>query len=172
MAKKSDSFFIRASVDTSSSTYQETEIDLGSFVNLGVSKSTLLRVHRVAVQYLDESDPNHAINETATNSKVGWQLCTQKQSNLVYAGEDKSLVAAGSIDIFADGTRTIFVNDATDVNPAEWTNGFLVGVDTMYLGANMSNALDSGNLTIGVILEVTLETASQSSATALALSQS
>jgi hypothetical protein len=168
---KSDSFFIRASVDTNASTYAQTEIDLGSFVNLGVSKSTLLRIHKVSVQYLDESDPEHAINETATNSKVGWQLCTQTQSDLVYAGENRSLVSSGGLDIFTDGTRTIFVNDAPDINPDQWTNGFLVGVDSMFLGTNMSNALDSGNLTIGIIMECTLETATQASATALALSQ-
>ena len=171
MAKKSESFFIRASVDTNDSTYAQTEIDLGSFVNLGVSKSTLLRIHKVSVQYLDEGNSNHAINETATNSKVGWQLCTQTQSSLVYAGEDKSLVSAGSIDIFADGTRTIFVNDSTDINPDQWRNGMLIGVDSMFLGCNMSNALDSGQLTIGIVMECTLESATQASATALALSQ-
>ena len=69
---KSESFFIRAEVDTANdgSTYNQTEIDLGSFVNLGVSKSTLLRVHNVAVTYQDAGTPGAPINETATNSKV------------------------------------------------------------------------------------------------------
>jgi len=171
MAKKSNSFFIRAEVDTNGSTFAQTEIDLGSFVNLGVQKSTLLRVHRLACTYLDEGNPNHAINETVTNSKVAWQLTTQSQAAIVYPGSDKSVVSCGGLDIFADGTRTIFVDEASGVNPEEWTNGFLVGVDSMYLGTNMSNALDSGNLTIGIVMECTLESATQASATALALSQ-
>lgn len=171
MAKKSDSFFIRAEVDTNAAVYAQTEIDLGSFVNLGVQKSTLLRIHRVAVTYLDEADAEHAINETSTNSKVGWQLTTQSQSNLVYPGADKSVVSCGGLDIFADGTRTIFVNDASGVNPEEWTNGVLIGVDSLFLGTRMSNALDSGNLTIGIVIECTLENATQANATALALSQ-
>ncbi len=171
MAKKSDSFFIRAEVDTNGATYAQSEIDLGSFVNLGVQKSTLLRVHRLACTYLDVSDSSHAINETATNSKVAWQLCTQSQTAIVYPGSDKSVVSCGGLDIFADGTRTIFVNDASGVNPEEWTKGFLVGVDSLFLGTDMSNALDSGDLTIGIVMECTLETATQASATALALSQ-
>ena len=103
---KSDSFFIRAQVDTANdgSTYNQTEIDLGSFVNLGVSKSTLLRVHNIAVSYLNASSASAAINETATNSKVSWQLCTQSQTNIVYPGADKSMVSSGGLDIFADGT--------------------------------------------------------------------
>ena len=170
---KSDSFFIRAQVDTANdgSTYNQTEIDLGSFVNLGVSKSTLLRVHNIAVSYLDAASASNAINETATNSKVSWQLCTQSQTNIVYPGADKSVVSSGGLDIFADGTRTIFVGEAPDVNPQNWSKGYLVGVDSMFLGSRESNALDSGPLTIGVVMECTLETATQASATALALSQ-
>ena len=168
---KSDSFFIRAEVDTNGATFAQSEIDLGSFVNLGVSKSTLLRIHRLACTYLDEGNSNGAINETATNSKVGWQLTTQSQSAIVYPGSDKSVVSCGGLDIFTDGTRTIFVNDASGVNPEEWTSGTLIAVDSLFLGCNMSNALDSGNLTIGIVLECTLETATQASSTALALSQ-
>jgi hypothetical protein len=168
---KSDSFFIRAEVDTNGVTYAETEIDLGSFVNLGVSKSTLLRVHNVACTYLDAADPGAAINETATNSKVSWQLCTQSQTAIVYPGSDKSVVTSGGLDIFADGTRTIFVGEAPDVNPQNWTNGYLIGVDSLFLATDLSNSLDSGNLTIGIIMECTLETATQASSTALALSQ-
>ena len=168
---KSDSFFIRAEVVTNSGTYAQSEIDLGSFVNLGVTKSTLLRVHNVSVSFLDTSNPAHAINETATNSKVVWQMCTQSQTAIVYPGSDKSVMTSGGIDIFADGTRTIFVGDAPDINPQHWNKGYLVGVDSLFLGTNQSNALDSGELTIGIVMECTLETATQSSATALALSQ-
>ena len=168
---KSDSFFLRAEVDTNGATYAQAEIDLGSFVNLGVSKSTVLRIHRLACTYLDASSSPDAINETATNSKVGWQLCTQSQSTIVYPGSDKSVVSCGGLDIFTDGTRTIFVNDATGVNPEEWTNGTVIAVDSLFLGCEMSNSLDSGNLTIGIVLECTLENATQASSTALALSQ-
>ena len=170
---KSDSFYIRAEVDTANdgSTYTQTEIDLGSFVNLGVAKSTLLRIHNVAVSYQDAGTPGAAINETATNSKISWQLCTQSQTAIVYPRKDKTVVSSGGLDIFADGTRTIFVGEAPDVNPQNWRNGYLVGVDSLFLGSKDSNALDSGALTIGVVLECTLETATQASATALALSQ-
>ena len=57
------------------------------------------------------------------------------------------------------------------MNPQNWSKGYLVGVDSMFLGSRESNALDSGALTIGVVMECTLETATQASATALALSQ-
>jgi hypothetical protein len=168
---KSDSFYIRAEVDTNGVTFEETEIDLGSFVNLGISKSTLLRIHNVALSYLDKDTPGAAINETSANTKVSWQLTTNTQSTIVYPGSDKSVVSSGGLDIFTDGTRTIFVNDAPDINPQNWTNGYLIGVDSLYLATDMSGALDSGDLTIGIVMECTLVNATQANSVALALSQ-
>ena len=83
---KSDSFFIRAEVDTNGSTFAQSEIDLGSFVNLGVTKSTLLRIHNIAVQYADGTiaggvSPELPMHATAAGGgKVSWQLTTQTLS--------------------------------------------------------------------------------------------
>ena len=58
-----------------------------------------------------------------------------------------------------------------DVFPQHWTKCYLVGVDSIYLGSEVGGTLTSGDATVSVILECTLETATQASATALALSQ-
>ena len=99
---KSDSFFIRASVTSNGSTFVEAETDLGSFVNLGVSKSTLLRLHNIAVQYTDADAAVDAISG-ASALKVGWQLTTQSQSALVRA-TDKSLVSSNVALVFIANT--------------------------------------------------------------------
>jgi hypothetical protein len=52
-----------------------------------------------------------------------------------------------------------------------WTNGYLVVVDSIFLGADSSATWDSGDEDISNILECTLENATQASSTALALSQ-
>ena len=77
---KSDSFFIRADVETNGTTFAQQEIDLGSYVNLGVSKSTLLRIHNVAISIADDDDPaSQAPFLVAANSeeKISMQLTTQ-----------------------------------------------------------------------------------------------
>jgi hypothetical protein len=176
---KSDSFFIRASVTSSGATFQQSEIDLGSFVNLGVTKSTLLRVHNISAQYAHATDPSTQISD-GTGNKIAWQLATQSQTGLVYA-DDKSLVSSGALALGAgyiapDGSAT--ADFATnnwqqdlDVAPQDWKNGYLVGVDAMYLGVDLYGALDSGEVKVSVVMECTLETATQASSTALALSQ-
>ena len=171
---KSDSFFIRAVVDSNGTTYAQHEIDLGSFVNLGVKSSTLLRIHNVQVGIRDESYPG-SISVDDAQALIGWQLTTQNQTALV-GYDDKSLVAAGSMQLYpgeqASGDyKTSFATHDYDQNPSEFTQGYLVGVDAMFLGVDQSVTLTSGNVSIGIIMECTLETATQASATALALSQ-
>jgi len=169
---KSDSFFIRAQVNyDNAGTYAQAEIDLGSFVNLGVSKSTLLRIHKLSPQYFDVQGT--FIPRATGNSKyanVAWQLTTQSQTEIVTA-DDKSVVSAGGLLSCTDGSGIIQCQDAvTSPSPEDWRNGYLVGVDTLYLAMDGNTDWVSG-FSMNIVLECTLETATQASATALALSQ-
>jgi len=58
-----------------------------------------------------------------------------------------------------------------DVGPQSWTNGYLVGVDDLYLGVDASRDISSGNLTISFVAECTMETLTKEAAISLALSQ-
>ena len=175
---KSDSFFIRARVTQNGTTYTQEEIDLGSFVNLGVKSSTLLRIHDIAVQYATADVVSSVSNSAALH--VGFQLTTQSQTALVHA-DDKSVISTGSLQLYnaptaEDGSAaadysTGFVTDRLDVAPQQWRNGYLVGVDSMFLGIDGSGTATSGNMDVAIVLECTLETATQATATALALSQ-
>ena len=171
---KSDSFFIRAKVTSNGTTFAQEEIDLGSFVNLGVKSSTLLRVHGVDCAIRDESFPG-SISVDDAQFALGWQLTTQTQTAIVGL-DDKSVVASGSMQGYpgeqASGDyKTSFATQDYDMNPRDFKNGYLVGVDSMFLGTDCSQVLTSGNYTVEIILECTLENATQASATALALSQ-
>lgn len=175
---KSDAFFIRGKVSTNGTTYTQTEIDLGSFVNLGVSKSTLLRIHNISVQVLGKASAISTIS-----SSVGFammhQLTTQSQTEIIYA-DDKSLIASGNLrgyngQVAEDGSAaadfaTGFVTQDFDVAPQDFTNGYLVGVDSLFLGCDLSSA-DPTDMSICYVIECTLESATQANSVALALSQ-
>jgi hypothetical protein len=176
---KSDSFFIRAGVTTNDGTFVQSEIDLGSYVNLGVSKSTLLRIHNIAVQYADSNSVSDIISDQGDNM-CSFQLTTQSQTGLVYA-TDKSVVASGSLAMYntqtdPDGSvaadfNTGFISDSLDISPQRWTNGYLIGVDTLFLGTSLLAALETGQIVVSVVMECTLENATQANSVALALSQ-
>ena len=170
---KSDSFFIRGIVTSNGTDYAQAEIDLGSYVNLGVSKSTLLRIHNISTVVTDELAIS--VIADASQTKITHQLTTQSQSGIVFA-DDKSLVASGSLTLYpgeisSGSFSTVNAEDSFDVAPQNFRNGYLVGVDTLYIGVDQSGVLDSGNCKVAYVMECTLESATQTSSVALALSQ-
>ena len=173
---KSDSFFIRASLQTTDDlAFYEEPIDLGAYVD-ALGKS-VLRIHNVAVSFTDSLGGTPDIEASGgagltKNASTSFQLTTQSQTALILAS-DKSVVASGNI-MAANQTNATAgpstVSHDLDNLPQLWTNGYLIAVDTMYLGGSSStNWVDDVYIT--VTMECTVETMSQAAAMALALTQ-
>ena len=82
--------------------------------------------------------------------------------------DDKAMISSGGLTCKTGVTP----GHDYDVNPHMYQKGYLCAVDQLFLGVDQSTAsFDSGAITVSVILECTLENATQASATALALSQ-
>ena len=165
---KSDSFYVRASTNFDGTNFAQSAIDLGAYVDaLG---KTVLRVHNIAVTY---GKPQATPAATATqNHSAQFQLTTQSQSAIVDA-TDKSVISTGKLAISAGGAgETVMMSQDLDIAPQHWRNGYLVGVEQIYLGVDQTMALFSGSDNpVCVVLECTVETLTQNAAMALALSQ-
>jgi hypothetical protein len=164
---KTDSFFIRASTDFNGATYAQSSIDLGAYVD-ALGKS-VLRIHNIAVQW-GSGVPQITI--PAGNHSAAFQLTTQSQGALV-AATDKSVISTGTIFYADDATNPGggVISDNLDIAPQHWTNGYLVGVEQIYLGVDASEATAGGMDACHIVMECTVETLSSSAAMALALSQ-
>ena len=162
---KSDSFFIRAKVDWNGTTYAQNNIDLGAYVD-ALGKS-VLRIHRCEVVW---DSPLDVPAVTATqNHLANFQLTTQSQSALVEA-TDKSVISSGTLYMSAGGGgETVTMSERMNIGPQAWTNGYLVGVEQIYVGVDQTMTICSGEFS--VVLECTVETLSSAAAMALALSQ-
>lgn len=165
---KSDSFFIRAKIDTNGTTFAQESIDLGAYVD-ALGKS-VLRIHNIQVKY-----GGGVMAPTLGSGEVqfcGFQVTTQSQTGMVTL-EDKSLIASGNLIISNTGagpTGVTLINDNLDIGPQHWTKGYLVGVEQIYLGTD-SSAIGGEVEEISIVMECTVETLSQNAAMALALSQ-
>lgn len=163
---KSDSFFIRATTDFNGTTYAQTSIDLGAYVD-ALGKS-VLRIHNISVQY---GAPLGVPAVTATQNHVAaFSLTTQSQTAVIDP-TDKSVISTGRLYMSADAAgATLSISESLDVAPQHWTNGYLVGVEQIYLGVDQTmNMFSTGG--VSIVLECTVETLSSSAAMALALSQ-
>ena len=167
---KTDSFFIRAKISgLTGGTFDQTAIDLGAYVD-ALGKS-VLRIHRVSTQYVFDGFGSPTVGTANGEASANWQLTTQSQSALVDA-TDKSVISTGNLQsVNATGVANhySFSTQDVDINPEDWTNGYLVGVEQIYLGGEATNFELTSDVV--VVLECTVETLSSSAAMALALSQ-
>lgn len=164
---RSDSFFIRAAVTGNGTTYSETSVDLGAFVD-ALGKS-ILRVHNIQARIVD-ADNLSTPSKDNTNYFAGFQLCTQSQTGLVGFTE-RALIAAGTLTVGETNGAITAMTETNDLMPQDFTNGYLIAVDSIFLGVDQNIASDAGEIKAELIMECTVETLSQSAAMALALSQ-
>ena len=169
---KTDSFFIRESLTVdNSATFTQATIDLGAFVD-ALGKS-VLRIHNVSVMFSDSVGNAAQVQASSDSAAAQFQLTTQTQTDIVLAS-DKSVVATGIIYAINSFSSDEFpqVYQEMDILPQNWTNGYLVAVEEIYLGGEGSSGWVAGeDLTITIVLECTSETLSEKAAMALALSQ-
>jgi len=170
MAVAKDSFFIRKTVNVGNTdAYHEDDWDIGAFVS--ASDGTLLRILTVQSVWSDSGGRSNAIagNEQATSQ---FQLLTQTQNDLVLAS-DKAVIASGRMIAFNDqGTQKLpsYVGEDFDHNPSQFRNGYLVAVETLYLGGSATDTWNQDEY-ITLTLECVTEKMTPKSAMALSLSQ-
>lgn len=168
---RSDSFFIRAQVNAGdTNAFNQVAIDLGAYVD-ALGKS-VLRIHNIAPQFSDGGGLSATLDADAT-AAAQFQLTTQTQTTMI-TGLDKSMIASGMINAVnqentAGGIASI-VSESFDNAPQLWTNGYLIAVDTIYLGGQASSGF-AEDVFITLVMECTVETMTQAAAMALALSQ-
>jgi len=162
---RSDSFFIRATLDCGNSNgYQQNAIDLGAYVD-ALGKS-VLRIHNIAVTFSDSTGRSNIIDNEAA---AQFQLLTQSQTDIVLPS-NRAVISSGKLAVDGAGGVATYVSTDYDNLPQLWTNGYLVAVDTIFLGGAASTGF-AGDTYCSVTMECTVETMTQAAAMALSLSQ-
>ena len=177
---KTDSFFLRQAITLNKNgDFNQEVIDLGAVVDaLG---RTVARVLTIAVQYSDPtggSPDMTAAGSTAVKDAAvaacDFQLTTQSQTALVISGDDKSVIASGRLIAHNERSNTgvpTNLSDEFDVAPQHWSQGYLLGVEQIYLSGRTTTTGWNENVVVSLIMEMQSETLTQAASMALALSQ-
>lgn len=170
MARSTDSFFIRATLDSTNTAFSQTEIDLGAYVD-ALGKS-VLKIHNIQVHMQDATTLYRPpLYNAGSGAEISWQLTTQGQAGIVRPS-DRSVISAGLTQFAEVGSGTgdgQLSAEAAGVNVQHFTDGYLIAVEQIYLGARQSGLINDS--AVSVVMECTVETLTQSAAMALALSQ-
>lgn len=170
MARQTDSFFIRATLDSTNGAFTQTEIDLGAYVD-ALGKS-VLKIHNVQVHLQNATALERPpLYNAGSGGEVSWQLTTQGQASIVRPS-NRSVVSSGLTQFAEVGSGTgngQLSSEAAGLNVQHFTDGYLIAVEQMYLGAQQTGL--QADSAVSVVMECTVETLTQSAAMALALSQ-
>jgi hypothetical protein len=180
---KSETFLLRGQViPGNSQTRIEAEIDLGSYVNLGIAKGTALRVHSVQVQICDSLGTVPTINASAAGGETkgtfvntaittaqvpaSFDAAEMPQLNQDYVMFTSSITGQNGND---DADQGILSHDL-DIAPQHLSQGYLLAVDTLYMYAIADDAWAEA-VYVNFCLECSIEKITQSTAVSLSLSQ-
>tara|TARA_R100000655_G_C2989076_1_gene192815 strand:- start:608 stop:1141 length:534 start_codon:yes stop_codon:yes gene_type:complete len=174
---KQESFFIRATVNPKDDeTFTQTAIDLSSYVNaLGKSILKIKSIEGEWCQSPTGAIPNGApYMDADSTAEAVWQLTTQNNTGLVSL-DDRTTIAKGMLWARNDQTaasRPPALSFSDSHLPQHYSDGFLVAVEEIYLGAFGGDAwADSTDLTFNIVLECEVLTMTTAAAMSLALSQ-
>jgi len=175
---KGETFFIRASVSPGDAdTYTQTTIDLGAYVD-ALGKSTLL-IRSIEGEWACGSRATGGIPHGApfmdgnSAGSAVWQLTTQSQEGLVGLN-DRAVIGKGMIwarnpDASSNPPSEVYQDSHM---PQHYSEGFIVAVDSIYLGSFGSNEWGAtADLTFNIVLECEVQRMTEAKAMALALSQ-
>jgi len=175
---KTDSFFIRGrSLTAGDAAWFTQEVDLGAFVDALGEK--VLRILNIAVKYRDVGTNGPPVPGGTGSAYLQYALTTQPLDNdtMIVDLLDRSLVASGTLQITlngpagAAGTNYMTITTETDVAPQQWTNGYLVGVDTLYFNVFQDAQMGPDENAVSFVAECVSEKLTKGGAMALALSQ-
>jgi len=162
---KTDSFFIRGSVDTDTTTFAQATVDIGAFVD--PIQKAIMKIHNIEWK-IDDANGGPASNialAANTDARICYQLTTQSQTAVVNLA-NKAVIASGVLFVCnntGSASQLTFMSNLEDVGPQDWTAGYLI--------CDLSQTFSTGDVTISFVAECTMETLTKEAAVSLALSQ-
>ena len=169
MAK--NTFLIRVRVNAGhAEAFTQTELDLGSYTNLGSTKPEVLRIHGAHFYVQDSTGtmPSMGANKAG---EIAWQITTASQTAMVSAANDTFLLGGQAGVRNGDGSENPPSDAFSDsILPQDFTAGQVVAVPSVFLGGLVGSEFTE-DVFLSVILECTTEPMSKANAVALAISQ-
>jgi len=159
---RTDTFFLRTSFNTTSTTYASDDIDISPYVD--PARGKVLIVDKAFISFsTDAGGPilGPDIDAVIGGRSLGAQACSEKQTALVSMSNNSlflrsNLYASNTVND-AGGVGTIGLMEETSaLNPAEYMGGFIIPTNGIHCGVDATIAWTS-ELKVGFMFEVHTE---------------
>ena len=166
-----NTFLIRTRVNAGhAESFNQAEIDLGSYTNLGSTKPEVLRIHTAHFYVQDSSGTMPSMGGNKAG-ELAWQITTASQSSMVSAANDTFLLGGQAGLRNGDSAENPPSNAFSDsILPQDFTAGQVVAVPSLFLGGLVGSEFTE-DVYLAVVLECSTEPMSKANAVALAISQ-
>jgi len=171
----SGTFFLRRETDTDGTTFNQTSVDVSSFVN--VLNGELLRIKQIWFSWTSNNGgPINGTDVRASGAVQGASAvaCVTTESQTALSGFSRSSLAAkNTLYVHVDATANIdMITNETSVNPVDFDDGYLVATDAIFLGVDQSS-VDSfaDDIRCSIMMECEMVKLSLTDAQAVLVSQ-
>jgi len=155
MAK--DTFFLRTTVTSSTTSYQSDNIDVSAYTD--PARGRVLVVDRSWISFgTDGNGPIAALDvgSGAASKAMGAQVCSEKQTVLVEMSNNSLFMKVNLYATTIAGPILTFVNEQNAMNPYQTTGGFIIPTDAIHCGVTTGSAW-AYELDVGFCFEVHVE---------------
>jgi len=156
MAK--DTFFLRANLVSTGTGYVSDNIDLSAFVNPSIGKVMVIDRGFITVD-TDGNGPVQALDVVSSGTggrSVGIQCTSEKQTTLVETSDNSLFMKLNYYATVGIAGMLTMVEEQAALNPAEFTNGFIIPTDQIHIGV-LTGVDWNADLDIGFMFEVHTE---------------
>ena len=160
---KGDTFFLRARIDVgaASTAYNSDSIDISAYTD--PSRGRVLVVDRGFVTFtgdgplpLTEDDVETG---AAASRAIMTQACSEVQTDLVSVGANNAVFMENTLYCATNDTAFTMMDQMQSLNPIEYTGGFIIPTDQIFVGAKVDAAWN-GAIKVNYLFEVHTETLS------------
>jgi hypothetical protein len=156
MAK--DTFFLRTTLTTSSTSYVSDDIDISAYTD--PARGRVLVVDRSFITVGTDGNgpvvPADVVSSSTGSKSIGVQACSEKQTALVPVSNNSLMAKVNFYAAVGVAGAITMINEQNALNPGLYTNGFIIPTDAIHCACQTGSAWNA-ELRIGFLFEVHTE---------------
>ena len=155
---KGDTFILRTAMDSSSTNYVSSDIDISAYTD--PARGKVMVIDRGFIVFGTDGNgpilPGDVVSSSTGSRNMGAQACTETQTGLVSPSDNSLFMHQNLYATVGVAGALTFIDDESSMNPGLFKDGFIVPTDKIHCGIKTGTAWNS-EIRVGFVFEVHTE---------------